>query len=321
MRNQKADKLVKSEAEKIRTALRSLAQKKKKSPAAKLNSYEQLVAGALSRLKGDMKAHASLAASEVRIQTGQRNFFIEGLEVSPRYLSTMEEIFRRHKLPIELTRIPFVESSFNKHATSKVGATGIWQFMGNTGRKFMTVNEVIDERRSPFKASEGAARLLKENYIILYRSWPLAVTAWNHGPGGVRKASKAAQSRDLGVIVSRYRSRTFDFASSNFYAEFLAALHAEFYKDSVFGPVAREPKLDIQIVKLRRSVRVAEVMQATGLAIERFLLMNPDLKKAVARNIILPAGFRVHVPANVRNAIERRLAIGEDSPLRNKKSS
>ncbi|RYF36199.1 MAG: hypothetical protein EOO38_28005, partial [Cytophagaceae bacterium] len=60
------------------------------------------------------------------------------------------------------------------------------------GRKFMIVNDSIDERRSPFKASEAAARLLKENHLILRRSWPLAVTAWNHGPGGVRKAAKAS---------------------------------------------------------------------------------------------------------------------------------
>src|SRR5207253_2957861 len=100
---------------------------------------------------------------------GQKNFFEEGLKISGAYFKEMENIFAKQKLPIELTRLPLVESSFNHFATSKDGAAGIWQFMGDTGRKFMLVNDQIDERRSPFKATEAAARLLKENHMILYR--------------------------------------------------------------------------------------------------------------------------------------------------------
>src|SRR5690606_26043375 len=111
-----------------------------------------LVEKTLQDLPGSLRSKAKHALKNVRIQTGQKDFFQRGVEISPLYMSGMEEIFEKHGLPTELTRIPFVESSFNKYATSKVGATGVWQFMSYTGKNFMIVNDYIDERRSPLKA-------------------------------------------------------------------------------------------------------------------------------------------------------------------------
>lgn len=305
MRNEKADKLVKEEATKIRAAIRTLAKRPDK---ADLTEHELMVKEALLKLGPDLKKLARQADGEVRVQMGQKNFFMEGIEVSPRYLGTMEKIFEANKLPIELTRIPFVESSFNKHATSKVGASGIWQFMGYTGRKFMIVDDIIDERRSPFKATEAAARLLKENHLILYRQWPLAVTAWNHGPGGIRKASQTAGSRDLSVIVSKYRSRSFDFASSNFYCEFLGALHAERYNREIYGDIQREDKLELQVVKLPRRARINEIVRVSGMTAEEFVKLNPELRRA-SKTFALPAGFRLHVTENAKAGIERLFSL------------
>lgn len=310
MRNQKADKFVDQETDKVLKAIRALAKGKAEKD---MNEVELEVAAALSKL-GNVKKQARLAMGETRVQMGQRNFFATGLEVSPRYLTTMENIFRKHKLPVELTRIPFVESSFNKKATSKVGASGIWQFMGNTGRKFMIVNDSIDERRSPFKATEAAARLLKENHMILSRKWPLAITAWNHGPGGIRKASKAAGSKDLGEIVNRYNSRSFDFASSNFYCEFLGALYAQKYHKEIFNDLNPEAVLDLQVVKVPRSIRAIDVMRVSGLSQDEFLALNPDLSRGL--NTRIPAGFRLHIPAHVSGEVERLLAARDTRPLK-----
>jgi membrane-bound lytic murein transglycosylase D len=310
MRNMKADKFVDIETDKILKAIRSLAKGKSEKH---MNETELVVARALSKL-GNVKKQARLAIGETRVQMGQRNFFASGLAVSPRYLTAMEKIFRAHKLPPELTRIPFVESSFNKHATSKVGASGIWQFMGNTGRKFMIVNDSIDERRSPFKATEAAARLLKENHLILSRKWPLAITAWNHGPGGIRRASKAAGSKDLGEIVNRYSSKTFDFASSNFYCEFLGALYAEKYQHEIFGDLERQATLDVQVVRVPRSIRAIDVMRISGLSQEEFLALNPDLSRGL--NTRIPAGFRLHIPAHVSGHVERLLAARDAAPVK-----
>ncbi len=301
LRNVKADKFVKSETLKVRTVLSKLA---KGVAPSKLTAEEKPVAEALQRLNKNLKKAAREALADLRVQTGQRNFFVEGLQVSPRYLSSMEKIFRAKKLPIELTRLPFVESSFNKKAVSKVGASGIWQFMGDTGRKFLIVNGKIDERRSPFKASEAAAMLLKENHMILGHSWPLAVTAWNHGPAGVRKACKAAGSKDLGTVVARYHSRTFDFASSNFYSEFLGALYAERYHDLIFGKLDRDAEFQPTIVRVQKSVRLSDVVRSSGLSMDEFLLMNPDLAEVAKSNSYLPVGFRLHLPDRARVGVE-----------------
>ncbi len=287
MRNMKADDAVDAELKKVKKAASDLS----KGIIRRNDEYQSLVAKALEPLKGSLKKNARIAAEATRVQTGQKDFFARGIEVSPQYLSGMEEIFRNNKLPTELTRLPFVESSFNKYATSKVGASGIWQFMDYTGKNFMIVNDHIDERRSPFKATEAAARLLRENHMILKRSWPMAITAWNHGPGGIRKASKAAGTTDLAKIIERYQSKSFDFASSNFYCEFLAALYTEKYQDHIFDSLNKEKTLDLHAVKLAKTYRARDLMKKSGLNAKDFLYYNPDLKNAVARNARIPSGF------------------------------
>lgn len=306
MRREKADRFVKAEAKRIQAALKSLSRKRK---GAKLSELEQKVAEALSGLKGNPQRNAKTAARQLRVQTGQKNFFFTGIQNSKLFLPTMEGIFRAHRLPIELTRLPFVESSFNEHATSKVGASGIWQFMDATGRKFLHIDNHIDERRSPLKATEAAARLLKENHLILRRSWPLAITAWNHGPSGIRRAMRATQSQDIATIVRKYRSRTFDFASANFYTEFLAALYAEKYSREIYGPVEQAAYDELHTVKLTRSIRFNDFLRASGLGLEDFLMINPELANVAKRNLALRRGFKLHVPTKALANLERLVAL------------
>lgn len=304
MRNEKADSYVKLQTSKIKKAIRKLT----RSGALPTTPIEIKVYDALRLIPGKVHVNARKAMKEVRVQMGQKEHFISGLRMSQRYMTHMEDILKTHKLPLELSRIPFVESSFNKKATSKVGASGIWQFMEGTGKKFMRVDNLIDERRSPLKATEGAAKLLKENHMILHRSWPLAVTAWNHGPPGVRKAIRATGTKDLSKIVSSYRSRSFDFASSNFYSEFLAALFAEKYSPEIFGSLIREPEIRIEIVKLKKRTSVSQLMKATGLTKEEFFLLNPDLSKTLQRRGYVPAGYHLHTPSSSKEAVEQMIA-------------
>jgi membrane-bound lytic murein transglycosylase D len=317
LRNEKADRLVKNRELEIRKALLSLAHRGRH--AKPMTETEQMVATALKPLGGDLKKQAARAAKYVRVQTGQKNFFTEGLSISPRYMPTMEKIFRDKKMPVELTRLPFVESSFNKLATSKVGASGIWQFMGDTGRKFMRVSGKIDERLSPYKATEAAASLLKENHMILHHSWPLAVTAWNHGPTGMRKAIRRTHSQDLATIISKYHTHNFDFASANFYSEFLAALHAEKYNEEIFGTLAHEPSIELEAVRLPRAIHFEDLLHVSGLTREQILTFNPELYEVAKGNSSLPAGFRLHVPASALSSIERELS--ESAPTVARKSA
>jgi membrane-bound lytic murein transglycosylase D len=316
MRNEKADKLVSMELRKIKAALASVSRKRN---LKKLNGYEQLVVDALRPLGGKIQLLARRAAHSTRVQTGQKNFFEEGLRISGRYLPEMEQIFAKNKLPIELTRLPLVESSFNKLATSKDGAAGIWQFMGDTGRKFMMITDNIDERRSPFKASEAAARLLKENHLILHHQWPLALTAYNHGPQGVRAAIKATGTRDLGTIAMKYRTRLFNFASANYYSSFLAALHAQIYKDRIWGNIEVDPAIEAYVVRLPKAYKASRLLKLTGLSEENLVLHNPDLRKIIVSNGILPGGLRVYMPNSIREKIEKVFAAAETQTKTRKK--
>lgn len=159
----------------------------------------------------------------VRGQGGLSDTFAAAFRTSELYLPRMERIFREQGLPPELTRLVFVESMFNLRARSKVGASGFWQLMPKTARAYLRVNRYVDERNSPMKATEAAAKILRANYNEL-QNWPLAITAYNHGLGGMKRAMAQTGSNKLSVIINDYRSPSFGFASRNFYAEFLAAL-------------------------------------------------------------------------------------------------
>lgn len=300
-RNIKADKYVAQEVHRIEKAINDLAKGK---TVNNKNEYHVMVERALQNLPGSLKKNAKTAVNNIRVQTGQKDFFAKGLETSPIYLPEMEEIFRKQKLPIELTRIPFVESSFNTRAVSKVGASGIWQFMTYTAKSFLMISDHIDERNSPFKASAAAAKLLKQNYIILKKSWPLAITAWNHGPTGLRKAMKAANASNLSDIIKRYQSKTFDFASSNFYCEFLAALHVERYHEHLFEELKYEKGLELHIVKLGKKISARELLRKSGLNKEIFVAYNLDLKRAIEANISLPSGFSLIVDSSTRSFLK-----------------
>jgi len=187
-------------------------------------------------------------------------------------------------------------------ATSKVGAAGIWQFMPGIGRKYMIVNEQFDERRNPWKASEAAAKLLKENHIILNKNWGLALTAYNHGPGGVKTAMKKLGTKDISIIVRNYRSRNFDFASANFYTCFLAAVHAQKYRDIIWADHMTEGPLNYSTTKLKKSFKPAELTKSLGYSYQDILLYNPELDRSFKKNSIIPKGYRIFLPATSKLA-------------------
>ena len=191
----------------------------------------------LAMFKGKQTAAVFRQATrQVRFQGGIREAFRAGLVRSGAYLPVIEPIFERAGLPKELTLLPHVESSFRNDAYSKSGAAGIWQFMPATGRQFLTINKTVDERHDVRLATIAATKLLKENYRLL-GTWPLAITAYNHGAWGMKKAVARTGTKDIGKIVQRYRGRAFGFASRNFYAEFLAAVHVANHYKRYFGNV------------------------------------------------------------------------------------
>ncbi len=232
----------------------------------------------------------------IRFQLGQKDQFLDGYKMSGEYLPFMEEIFIRWGLPFELTRLPFVESSFNTRARSKVGASGIWQFMKSTGSDFLFIGDAVDERNDPLRATEAAAQLLKINYETL-GNWPLAVTAYNHGRSSLLRATNRLGTRDLEEIILRNRVRGFGFASSNFYACLVAALEVERNPEKYFGPKDRERPKRFFEVELPAPISLKEVVAFLKYKKKDLVRLNPGINEvAVHGKVSLPKGYRLRLP-------------------------
>jgi membrane-bound lytic murein transglycosylase D len=189
---------------------------------------------------GDVSNDTLRAATKrIRFQQGLADRFREGLQRSGRWRDFIETEFTALGVPLELAALPHVESSYNPDARSHVGASGIWQFTRSTGRRFMRVDHVIDERNDPYAATRGAGRLLAYNYSIT-GNWPMAITAYNHGLAGVRRAQRIHGDTAYVDIFHNYNGRTFGFASRNFYLAFLAAKEVDQNPERYFPGVVRE---------------------------------------------------------------------------------
>ena len=238
------------------------------------------------------------ASSRVRFQLGQADKFQEGLIRMGQWSDHIERVLEEHGVPRELVALPHVESSYDPRAYSRVGAAGIWQFTRSTGRRYLRVDHVVDERMDPFKASVGAARLLRDNYRQL-ESWPLAITAYNHGVGGMARAVRKLGTRDIGSISRRYRSRTFGFASRNFYAEFLAASEIEQEAELYFGALQPDAPVEYTIVEMDHFYAVPSLERALGVDRELLHDHNLALRPAVWNGAkLVPRGYPLRVPAD-----------------------
>jgi len=236
------------------------------------------------------------ARRRIRAQTGQRDRVVQGFLYGGRYFTRMMEIFEKERLPKELTRLPLVESSFNLNARSKVGASGVWQFMRGTGKRFLRIDRSVDERNDPLLATQAAAGLLRQNFDAL-GSWPLAVTAYNHGRNGIARAVQKLGTTNLAEIIQRYKSRTFGFASSNFYAELLAMIELEREYRKHFGKLMVDPPLQFAELKLGGDVEFDELAEACGVAEKELAALNPALTDwVISGKGRVPRGYSVKVP-------------------------
>ncbi len=240
-------------------------------------------------------ADFSAAVDKVRFQRGQKNFFRDGLIRSGQYLSEISAIFSKHNLPNDLIYLPHVESSFNLHAYSKFGAAGIWQFTHSTGKRFMKVNYTVDQRWDPIYASNAAARLLKKNHALL-GSWPLALTAYNHGASAMKRAKKAKGSYEK--IFEEYDGRRFKFASRNFYSEFLAAREIAKNVEHYFPGLMFKQPLKTKTFVLDGYISVKSLSKHVKLKPSTIRSLNRSLREPVFRDQkYIPNGFHLRLPA------------------------
>ena len=236
------------------------------------------------------------AIHKIRCQIGQKDRFREGVIHSGAYIKQIREVFRSYGLPEDLVHLPHVESSFNLKAYSKFGAAGIWQFVRDAGKRFMTVGYALDERWDPIRSSEAAAQLLKHNYEK-FASWPLAITAYNHGIAGVLKAKWAKGGYES--IFNNYKSRRFRFASRNFYSEFLAARKVAKNYEKYFGELELDKPAESREIVLAGYASVKDLSRFFELDIATIRRFNPSLRPPVFRmQKYVPKGYALKLPAH-----------------------
>ena len=263
--------------------------------------YEVLEVGENSRTNEYLNSERSRIAAahgvdvdRVRAQRGIRERTEAGIKRSGRYMEYIKQVFRERGLPEELAYLPLVESSFNITARSSAGAMGMWQFMRATGKQYMRVDRNVDERIDPIESTRGAASYLSQAHKSL-GNWPLAITSYNYGPGGVARAAAQVGSNNLVDLINNYSHPYWGYAPKNFYAEFLVAVEIGKNHQKYFPGLELDAPANFREVEVKSGSSVSAVAAAAGLTRDEFLAWNP----AVSRNArTIPAGYQMKLPSD-----------------------
>lgn len=290
MSRSQRNRIVAAQRKRLQSVLRTLA-------AGKRDDLSEDEAAVLALWPADVSnAELAAAVKRIRYQQGLRDRFEAGLKRAGRWRAHIVAELEALGVPADLAALPHVESSYNPLARSHVGASGIWQFTRSTGRRFMRVDHVLDERNDPFTASRAAAELLAYNYSLA-GNWPMAITAYNHGLGGVRRAMSQYGDTNYVDILRKYNGRTFGFASRNFYVAFLAARHVDQNVERYFPGLVPDSPVPYQTVKLPAYTAAADASKALGVSERQMASHNPAIQATVWEGSKhLPKGYTIRLP-------------------------
>ncbi|MFZ0484291.1 MAG: transglycosylase SLT domain-containing protein [Desulfobacterales bacterium] len=297
------EKRVQKAKDKYKTILRKLAQNPSVSDAE-----AKRVAALFG--KNANQADFQKAIYRIRCQIGLKDNFRDGIIRSGAFMDQIKDIFLSYGLPLDLIYLPHVESSFNLKAYSKSGAAGIWQFVREAGKRFMTVNYAIDERWDPIRSSEAAAQLLKHSYEK-FGNWPLAITAYNHGISGMLSATWTKGSYE--EIFNHYKSKMFGFASRNYYSEFLAAREVATNYEKYFGKITPDTPVDSREIVLAGYVSIKDLGEYFGVDMATLRKLNPSLRTPVfTKQKYVPKGYSLRLPSD---AVQNQMGASLELPL------
>ncbi len=200
------------------------------------------------------------------------------LGLSSYYFPMFEEILDAKQLPLELKYLAVIESALNPRAVSRVGATGLWQFMYGTARMYdLKINSYIDERRSPYKSSVAAAQYLSDLNDI-YKDWILALAAYNCGPGNVNKAiRRSGGKRDFWEIYYYLPKETRGYVPAFVAAAYLMNFSAEHN----ITPAKIDIPLAIDTIMLNEKVHFEQIAQVLNVPIQMIRDLNPEYRRDI----------------------------------------
>ncbi len=211
------------------------------------------------------------------------------------YFPMFEQHLDQYDIPLEMKYLAIVESALHPRAKSRVGATGLWQFMYGTGKQFkLSVNSYVDERQDPVKSTIAACKYLTYLYTI-FNDWDLSLAAYNSGPGNVLKAIKRS-----GGYKNYWNIRPFlPIETAGYVPAFYATMYIFKYADEL-GLHSEKPKLyhfETDTIQIKRTVSFEHISQKTGISDEVLSLLNPKYKIDVIP-FIEKKKFTVRLPRN-----------------------
>jgi membrane-bound lytic murein transglycosylase D len=205
----------------------------------------------------------------------QRDKFSVVLGLKDYYFPLIEDIFDSYSIPAELKYMAVIESALNVNAVSRMGATGLWQFMYSTGRFYgLTINSVVDERRDPVKATHAAAKYLKDLYNI-YNDWTLVIAAYNCGPGNVNKAiHRSGNKKDYWDIFYRLPRET-----RGYIPQYVAATYAvNYYADENIRPFPLNIPVSTDTIMVNRDIHLSQISAVIGIPLGELRALNPQYR-------------------------------------------
>ena len=198
--------------------------------------------------------------------------------LSDYYFPIFEPILDKYDLPLELKYLPIIESALNPRARSRMGATGLWQFMFGTGRMYqLEINSFVDERRDPIKSSYAAAKFLSHLYKV-YKDWTLVIAAYNCGPGNVNKAIRRAKGKRDYWDIYPYLPRE----TRGYVPAFIGAAYMmNYYEKHNIKPTHIKMPIMTDTVNISQRLHLQQVAEVLKVPIEELRDLNPQYKKDI----------------------------------------
>lgn len=220
----------------------------------------------------------SVVRTYIEMYTARRRDLVSYmLSLGDYYYPIFEEVLDRYELPLELKYLPVIESALNPVAVSRMGATGLWQFMLRTGQQYqLEVNSLVDERRDPYKATEAAARFLSDLYQI-YGDWNLVIAAYNCGPGNVNKAiARSGGKHDYWDIYYQLPKETRGYVPA-----FIAANYVMNYNNehNICPQESSNDFLTLDTVHVTSEIHFNQISSVLDIPIEDIRRYNPQYKQ------------------------------------------
>ena len=205
------------------------------------------------------------------------------------YMPIFEEALEAYGLPLELKYLPVIESALNPRAVSRVGATGLWQFMLNTGKRYgLIVNSLVDDRRDPVKSSYAAAHYLSDLYKI-YGDWNLVIAAYNCGPEKINQAIHRSKQNDYWQIYPYLPRETRGYVPAFIAANYIM----NYYCEHNICPMLTELPAKTDTVEIKRDLYFEQIAHGLGIDIDQIAALNPQYRRSMINGSWRPSTLRL----------------------------